>query len=299
MNELEIKQVPFMGNELTAARDENGQIWAGVSYICKGIGLGKNEKDRQVKNVQSDKVLSKGCVKFDAGVFDPNNATVALKLDFVPLWLAKINITPTMEAETPELAERLEQYQLKAKDVLAAAFLSKASGTAKPGKTEAQLAAETKRANAMLLNAKNRVADRLQRLYDRANVKPEYQALAIGEMFAEDGVKLPRIALAGTKVTYDKGTIADRLGILSKNGNPHAQAVGAIIADLQIEAEETEAVPFHRHGHDGTDVQYTESVIGKVDDWLARHGYPTTILGRAGKEFCIRYRDELISDHAR
>lgn len=169
----------------------------------------------------------------------------------------------------------------------------------KSGKTDAQITAEGMRASAMLLNAKNRVADRLQRLYDRANVKPEYQALAIGEMFAEDGVKLPRIALAGTKVTYDKGTIADRLGILSKSGNPHAQAVGAIIADLQIEAEETEAVPFHRHGHDGTDVQYTESVIGNVDDWLARHGYPTTILGRAGKEFCIRYRDELISDHAR
>lgn len=123
MNELEIKRVPFMGTNLIAARDNDGQIWAGVSYICNGIGLNKNEKDRQVKNVQADRVLSKGCVKFDAGVFDPNNATVALKLDFVPLWLAKINITPNMEAEAPELAENLEQYQLKAKDVLAAAFL--------------------------------------------------------------------------------------------------------------------------------------------------------------------------------
>ena len=159
----------------------------------------------------------------------------------------------------------------------------------KPGKTDAQLAAETKRANAMLLNAKNRVADRLQRLYDRANVKPEYQALAIGEMFAEDGVKLPRIALAGTKVTYDKGTIADRLGILSKNGNPHAQAVGAIIADLQIDADETEAVPFHRYGHDGIDIQYTESVIGKVEDWLACHGYPTEIETRSGKTCNVVY----------
>lgn len=123
MNELEIKRVPFMGTNLIAARDNDGQIWAGVSYICNGIGLNKNEKDRQVKNVQADRVLSKGCVKFDAGVFDPNNATVALKLDFVPLWLAKISITPTMEAEAPDLANALEQYQLRAKDVLAAAFL--------------------------------------------------------------------------------------------------------------------------------------------------------------------------------
>ena len=65
----------------------------------------------------------KGCRKFPAGVFDPNNQTVALKLDFVPLWLAKIAITPTMRAETPELAEMLEVYQLQAKDILAAAFL--------------------------------------------------------------------------------------------------------------------------------------------------------------------------------
>lgn len=123
MNELEIKRVPFIGTELMAARDEVGQIWAGVSYICNGIGLNKNEKDRQVKNVQADRVLKKGCVKFDAGVFDPNNQAVAIKLDFVPLWLAKISITPTMESDNPELAGRLEQYQLRAKDVLAAAFL--------------------------------------------------------------------------------------------------------------------------------------------------------------------------------
>lgn len=123
MNELEIKRVPFLGTELMAARDESGQIWAGVSYICNGIGLNKNEKDRQVKNVQADRVLKKGCVKFDAGVFDQNNQAVAIKLDFVPLWLAKISITPTMESENPELAEMLEVYQLQAKDVLAAAFL--------------------------------------------------------------------------------------------------------------------------------------------------------------------------------
>ena len=123
MNKLEIKRVPFLGTDLMAARDESGQIWAGVSYICNGIGLNKNEKDRQVKNVQADRVLKKGCVKFDAGVFDQNNQAVAIKLDFVPLWLAKISITPTMESDNPELADRLEQYQLRAKDVLAAAFL--------------------------------------------------------------------------------------------------------------------------------------------------------------------------------
>lgn len=138
---LEIKIVSFLDAELMAARDANGQIWAGVSYICKGIGLKKNEKDRQVKIVQSDKVLAQGCVKFDAGVFDPNNLTVALKLDFIPLWLAKINITPTMERESPELAKRLIEYQLKAKDVLAAAFLPGGHGLTLPKTYSAALRA--------------------------------------------------------------------------------------------------------------------------------------------------------------
>ena len=127
MNGLEIKKVPFLGTELMAARDNDGQIWAGASYICNGIGLSKSQKDTQIEKIQKDMVLMRGCRKFPAGVFDPNNITVAVKLDFVPLWLAKSSITPRMEAETPELAETLMEYQLKVKDVLAAAFLPVAS----------------------------------------------------------------------------------------------------------------------------------------------------------------------------
>lgn len=130
MNSLtEIKSVPFMGRDLMAAKAEDGTIYAGVSYICNGMGLSKSQKDAQIQNIQKDDVLSMGCLKFQAGVFDPNNTTLALKLDYLPLWLAKISITPTMKAENPQLAERLVQYQLKAKDVLAAAFLQKRPNT--------------------------------------------------------------------------------------------------------------------------------------------------------------------------
>lgn len=125
MNELQVRTVPFMGTDLMAAKDETGQIWAGVSYICNGMGMTKHQKDRQIANVQSGTVLSKGCIKFEAGVFDANNETIALQLDFVPLWLAKISITPAMQRDNPDLADKLVQYQLKAKDVLAAAFIDK------------------------------------------------------------------------------------------------------------------------------------------------------------------------------
>lgn len=123
MNDLMVKTVDFMGDGLLAAKDNKGIIWTAINSFCRGMGLNKNERDRQVKNVQSDEVLSRGCAKFDAGVFDPNNETLALQLDYVPLWLAKISITPNMKETNPELVEKLVSYQLKAKDVLAAAFL--------------------------------------------------------------------------------------------------------------------------------------------------------------------------------
>lgn len=128
MNELEIKKVPFMGAELMAARDNDGQIWAGVRWMCEGIGLSRNQRDNQIEKIKADKILFKGAGNFPLPTNGGLQEVLCLKLDFVPLWLAKINITPTMERETPELAERLEQYQLHAKDVLAVAFLPKVYG---------------------------------------------------------------------------------------------------------------------------------------------------------------------------
>lgn len=120
---MEIKQVPFMGEELMAARDKDGNIYAGVRWVCDGIGLSEGQRKRQIANIQADKVLSKGGANLILPTAGGPQEALCLKLEYLPLWLAKISITPTMEREAPELAVRLEQYQLKAKDVLAAAFL--------------------------------------------------------------------------------------------------------------------------------------------------------------------------------
>lgn len=122
---LEIKRVPFMGTELMAARDADGQIWAGVRWMCDGIGLNENQSRAERKKIQSDRALSKGGSNLTLPTNGGPQDVLCLKLDFVPLWLAKISITPTMEQEAPELAATLMEYQLKAKDVLAAAFLPK------------------------------------------------------------------------------------------------------------------------------------------------------------------------------
>ena len=129
----------------------------------------------------------------------------------------------------------------------------------------------------MLLNAKSRTAKQMMALWTAAGVKPEYQALALGDYYRDDGIELPAIALQGAKKTYDKTTIASKLGILSKSGKPHAAAVGAIITKLSLSDAEREQVPYCRNGHDGMDYQYTESVIGKVKDWLDENGCPMVI----------------------
>jgi len=122
---VERQTVNFNGANLLAVKANNEKVYAAVSFVCKGLGFDKNSKDRQVKNIQSDMVLKQGCVKFDAGVLDPHNEVLAIELDYLPLWLAKISITPKMQQETPWIARMLVEYQLKAKDVLAAAFSPK------------------------------------------------------------------------------------------------------------------------------------------------------------------------------
>lgn len=125
MNDLIVKNVNVLGDSIMAAKDEEGNIWAGVSYFCKALGMNKGQKDRQVTNVGKDKTLSRGCRKFAAGVFDAGSETLALRVDFIPLWLAKISITDRMQKEHPELAGKLLEYQLRAKDILSDAFMPK------------------------------------------------------------------------------------------------------------------------------------------------------------------------------
>lgn len=112
--DIEIRKVPFMDTELMAARDNDGNIYAGVRWMCDGLGLSEGQRKRQIANIQSDRVLSKGGSNLTLPTTGGPQDALCLKLEYLPLWLAKINITPTMERETPELADRLEQYQLKA-----------------------------------------------------------------------------------------------------------------------------------------------------------------------------------------
>lgn len=138
MNDLMVKPVDVLGDTIMAAKDEKNVIWVGINYFCQGLDMEKKQRDYQVEKVKVDKTLKRGCRKFPAGVFDVANEVYALRLDFIPIWLAKITITDKMQKNHPELADKLLEYQLKAKDILAAAFVPKQGGV--PQTTDGKIA---------------------------------------------------------------------------------------------------------------------------------------------------------------
>ena len=123
---MDILEQEFQGDSIVTARlKSNGKVYVGVKWITQALGFNKNNHDRQVKNIQSDTVLSKGASYLTLPTKGGNQKSLCIELNYLPLWLAKISVTPTMKRDHPEVSCKLVEYQLKAKDVLAEAFLGK------------------------------------------------------------------------------------------------------------------------------------------------------------------------------
>lgn len=136
----------------------------------------------------------------------------------------------------------------------------------------------------------NSAARIIRQTLKEAGMAPQFVAVAMKSLYAPVGVEIPLEGITLNKRLFDATAIADRLGVMSRSGKPHAHAVSAIIAQVDVLPEEKELVPFQSgiNGHSGTNVQYTESVVAKVSLWLERHGYPTEISYK-GKQYTVRY----------
>lgn len=119
---MKIVNVPFGDDVIPATIDENKTVWSVLSQICKNIGLTEKQKDAQVKKVKEDIVLKNGSEKLTLKFEGQVREALCIKNDYLPLWLAKISITPAMQRDNPEATEKLVRYQLEAKDVLAEYF---------------------------------------------------------------------------------------------------------------------------------------------------------------------------------
>lgn len=123
-NELVTKEVDFCGDTIICAQNnDTGVIYAGVTWICNNIGLSEGQTKNEKAKIKKDLVLSKGGCNLVLHTNGGDQEISCIELEFLPLWLAKISITKKMKDDNPELVEKLINYQLRAKDVLANAFI--------------------------------------------------------------------------------------------------------------------------------------------------------------------------------
>jgi hypothetical protein len=126
LKSMEVLEVDFNGSNIFAVKmKDDGKIYVGVNWICTGIGLSEGQLKNERARIQSDLVLSKGGRNLILPTKGGNQQSLCIELDFLPLWLAKISITPKMIENNPTLTNSLIEYQIKAKDVLAQAFIGK------------------------------------------------------------------------------------------------------------------------------------------------------------------------------
>lgn len=113
----EVKRVNFNGDQLLAVRNRgSGKIFVGVNMVCSALGLNPR---RQRARLADHPTLSQGCTKQYLPSEGGQQECFCIELEFLPLWLVTIN-----PAITKGKKEKLVEYQLKAKDVLANAFLA-------------------------------------------------------------------------------------------------------------------------------------------------------------------------------
>ena len=115
-----MKVIKFNNDEVLTTL-ENGKIYVSVKHICKNLGMNKSQSDHQIQKLRNDHTLKQGCLKIQAGVFDPDNSTLGIELEFLTIWLVKINPARFNE----ELKQKLLDYQLHCKDILADEFFGK------------------------------------------------------------------------------------------------------------------------------------------------------------------------------
>ena len=122
---LQVTNFNFYGDELIALKDNaTGEIYTSINHVLKGIGFTDDEQIRRRRDKWiKDIVIGKGVTKFRHPSDGGYQETYCISQHKLPLALAKINITPKLKQNKPELASKLELYQDKCADVLASVFL--------------------------------------------------------------------------------------------------------------------------------------------------------------------------------
>ena len=113
---VEQKEVVFYGDELTAIRADDGQVYVSVRHMCRALGLNTQAQTRRIRR---QVILADG-YKGVAMMATPGGRqrTTVLRVDLVPLWLSGIETSRVRE----EIRPKLERFQRESAKVLWEAF---------------------------------------------------------------------------------------------------------------------------------------------------------------------------------
>lgn len=118
MSDITVREVHFNGDTLLAAQaSDTSKVYVAIKWVCQGLGL---DDRRQKEKIQEHMTLSKGVATLPLPTSGGPQETMVIDIEFLPLWLAGLN--PSLVGGKAK--GKLLEYQLKAKDVLAQAFLS-------------------------------------------------------------------------------------------------------------------------------------------------------------------------------
>lgn len=139
------------------------------------------------------------------------------------------------------------------------------------------------------LSSVNNMASIFGKALAQAGVDPVQKVLAYQQIYRKAGFDLDMNFFPAEKRFYFLEDMAKKLGMMSKAGLPHAQAVGALVRTLPVREGEKQTVYFERNGHSDACDKYSDSVLDMAREWLQENCYPPVIFGN-GKNYNVRYK---------
>jgi|GEM_PF-3455848 len=118
-NQLQL--VSFYGDQIEAIQGRDGRIYVAVKRVCENLGI---DFSRQIRKLREH--AWSGMVEMSTpDLRGREQVTCVIPLDSLPMWMVTIHEGKV----SPEIREKLRQYQLEARDVLAKHFLGDRAAT--------------------------------------------------------------------------------------------------------------------------------------------------------------------------
>lgn len=143
--------------------------------------------------------------------------------------------------------------------------------------------------NIKALPSVNHAVSLLHKTFKIAGGNPVSLGNMVVSLYRGIGVPVPALEAPVQSTYLSASQIADKLGIMSKSGKPHAQLVSGIIDQIDVPEELTQIMTFEQNGHSGTMIQYKPEVMILVEKYLYDSDFPL-MFNLRDRNYQVQYR---------